>query len=73
MADAGFDGGASLQVKLDRLGDAWSLTGDVNPQLLVGRRIVAAVSPVGYDFRRLLASQAAFLRLRIAAAWESDR
>ena len=53
MADTGLDGGAPSQVSLDRLRDGPFLAADIDLELVVRRRIVAAVATVRNDARKI--------------------
>ncbi|MCK1565557.1 hypothetical protein IVB08_16530 [Bradyrhizobium sp. 173] len=47
MPDDGFDGGPAAHFSLDVGRHRSLLAGDEHPELVIGRRIVATVSPVG--------------------------
>jgi hypothetical protein len=49
VTDDRFDRRASAQVALDVFGGASLLTGDIDLEAIVRRRVVAAVSPIGDD------------------------
>ena len=49
MSDDRFDCGASAEFTFDGLGDAASLAGNVDLELVVGRGVVAAIAAVGED------------------------
>jgi len=49
MADDGLDGGSAAQFALDPGRYPALLAGDEDPELVIGRRVVAAVSLVGED------------------------
>jgi hypothetical protein len=49
MTDDGFDGGPAAQFALDLGRHPSLLAGDEDPELVIGRRVVAAVSLVGED------------------------
>ena len=49
MADDGLDGGPAAQFALDRGRHASLLAGDEDPELVIGRRVVAAIALVGED------------------------
>jgi hypothetical protein len=49
MTDHGFDGGPAAQLALDPRRHASLLAGDEDPELVIGRRVVAAVPLVGED------------------------
>jgi hypothetical protein len=49
VADDRFDGGTAAQLAFDGLGDAASLAGDIDLELVVGRGVVAAIAAVGDD------------------------
>ena len=51
MADDGLDGGPAAQFALDLRRHPSLLAGDEDPELVIGRRIVAAISLVGEDAR----------------------
>ena len=62
MADTGLDGGAPSQVSLDRLRDGPFLAADIDLELVVRRRIVAAVATVRNDARKIGSDQGFRLR-----------
>jgi hypothetical protein len=45
----GLDGGTAAQLAFDGLGDAASLAGDIDPELVTGRGVVAAIAAAGDD------------------------
>ena len=49
MADDGLDGGPAAQFALDPGCHASLLAGDEDPELVIGRRVVAAISVVGEE------------------------
>ena len=49
MADHGLDGGPSAQLAFDLGCDAPFLAGDEDPELVIRRRVVAAIPFVGED------------------------
>ena len=49
VSDDGFDGGASSHLALDLLGHAPLLASGVDPEAIVGRRVVAAIAGIGED------------------------
>lgn len=51
MADDGLDGGPAAQFALDLRRDPSLLVGDKDPELVIGRCIVAAIALVGEDAR----------------------
>lgn len=65
MADDGFDGGPAAQFALDLGRHPSLLAGDEDPELVIGRRVVAAVSLVGEDARDGVADH----RFRPGSRW----
>ena len=55
VADDRFDGGTAAQLAFDGLGDAASLAGDIDPELVAGRGVVAAIAAVGDDASKVRA------------------
>ena len=51
MADDGLDGGPAAEFTLDRGRYPSLLAGEEDPELVIGRRIVAAISLVGLSQR----------------------
>ena len=66
VADAWLDGGSSSEVAFDRFGDAPLLAGDIDPELVLGRRVVAAIASVGDDARKVRADLGLDLRQDLA-------
>src|SRR6266576_4094356 len=62
MADDGLDGGPAAQFALDLRRYASLLAGEEDPELVVGRRIVAAISLVGEDARDGVADERLHVR-----------
>ena len=57
MADDGLDGGASSHLALDLWGDAPLLACDEDPELVIGRRVVAAITLVGEETQNRIADE----------------
>jgi hypothetical protein len=56
-ADHRFDGGAAAHLAFDLRGDTALLFGRVDPELVIGRRVVAAVAGVGMQALDLIADE----------------
>ena len=57
MADDGFDGGPAAQFALDLWGHPSLLPREKDPELVIGRRVVAAISLVGENARDSVADE----------------
>jgi hypothetical protein len=62
MADDGLDGGPAAEFALDPGRHPSLLAGDEDPELVIGRRVVAAVSLVGDDARAGVAGERLYVR-----------
>ena len=62
MADDGLDGGPAVEFTLDRGCHPSLLAGEEHPELVIGRRVVAAVALVGEDARDGAADQRLHVR-----------
>jgi hypothetical protein len=71
MTDHRFDGGASFHVALDLRGDAALLTGGVDLELVIGRRVVSAVSGIGDSALDDIATMASLAGMTVASVWPS--
>jgi hypothetical protein len=66
MADHGFDGRPAAQFAVDLGRDASLLTGDEDPELVLRRRVVAAVALVREDAAMVLPTSASISGTTIA-------
>jgi hypothetical protein len=71
MADHGFDCRPAARLALDRRCHAPFLARDEDPELVIGRRVVAAVSLVGEDARDGVADQRSMSGITVASVWPS--
>jgi hypothetical protein len=71
VANDRFDRGAAAEFAFDGLGDAASLAGDIDLELVVGRGVVAAITAVGDDTRKGCADLRLDLRITVASVWPS--
>ena len=72
VADDRLDGGAAAHLALDLRRDAALLAGDVDLELVIGRRVVAAIAGVGDDAARWsLPISVSISGMTVASVWPS--
>lgn len=70
-SDDGFDGRPAFHLAFDLGCHAPLLTGDEDPELVVGRRVVSAVCLISYDAPMVLPIGASISGIPVASVWSS--